>query len=60
MQVNPDFEVVGEIRGASYIRADSCLQLRRIRLIGRLFFKLGGRRLNLRSPFCILFVQVVA
>jgi hypothetical protein len=31
----------------------------RIRLIGRLFFLLGGRKLNLRSPFCILSVQVV-
>jgi hypothetical protein len=31
----------------------------RIRLIGRLFFQLGGRRLKLRSPFCILLVQVV-
>jgi len=30
----------------------------RIRLIGRLFFQLGGRRLKLRSPFCILLVQV--
>jgi hypothetical protein len=31
----------------------------RIRLIGRLFFQLGGRRLKLRSPFCILVVQVM-
>ena len=28
-------------------------------LIGRLFFQLGGRRLKLRSPFCILLVQVM-
>jgi len=31
----------------------------RIRLIGRLFFQLGGRWLKLRSPFCILVVQVM-
>ena len=31
----------------------------RIRLIGRLFFQLGGRRLKLRSPFCIYVVQVM-
>jgi hypothetical protein len=31
----------------------------RIRLTGRLFFQLGGRRIKLRSPFCILFVQVM-
>ncbi len=31
----------------------------RIRLIGRLFFQLGGRRLKLRTPFCILLVQVL-
>jgi hypothetical protein len=34
-------------------------QENRIRLIGRLFFQLGGRRLKLRSPFCILVVQVM-
>ena len=31
----------------------------RIRLIGRLFFQLAGRRLKLRSPFCIFVVQVM-
>ena len=30
-----------------------------VRLIGRLFFQLGGRKLKLRSPFFILVVQVV-
>ena len=32
----------------------------RIRLIGRLFFKISGRRLNLRSLSHILLVQVLA
>ena len=59
MQVNPDFEVVGEIRGASYIRADYCLQLRRIRLIGRLFFIFIVSEVNSRLLCLKMFVQVL-
>ena len=38
---------------------DDLSQENRIRLIGRLFFQLGGCRLKLRSPFCIFVVQVM-